>query len=139
MITVKVTHNLFDKKLKTIERRLDEAAEEAVGKIEENIRNLMLTSSPSGRIYRLPGGGTHQASAPGQPPAIMYGDLLGSFFSQKVRPGLYMVGSFDPNAGRLEYGTPLILPRPVVRPAVEMERGGYSELIRMALIRGANE
>jgi len=92
---------------------------------------LELSKPGSGRIY-----GTHQASAPGQPPAVDTGVLRNSIdfevleAEQKVR-----VGSGVDYAPLLEFGTPRILPRPFMRAAFEraktaMGRDAAAELRR---------
>jgi hypothetical protein len=76
----------------------------------------------SGRIYRRPGGGFYQASAPGEPPAIASGRLKGSITPPQVgRAGNLLVGQIRitaPYAVKLERGIGLA-PRPFARPAVE--------------------
>ena len=138
MITVKLEHDLFDKKLRAIERNLDRAAKEGAEKIADNVRHLMENSPATGAVYHRPWG-THQASAKGEPPAVDYGDLVNSIYTEKVAPGLYVAGLADPKAAWLEWGTPRMAARPSVRPAVAMVRGDFSELVRIAILGGANE
>ena len=138
MITVKLEHDRFDKKLRAIERNLDRAAKEGAEMVAAQIRHLMESSPATGAVYHRPWG-THQASAPGEPPAIDYGDLVNSIYTEKVAPGLYVAGLADPKAAWLEWGTPKMAARPSVRPAVAMVRKEFTELIRMAVQEGAYE
>jgi hypothetical protein len=75
----------------------------------------------TGRMYRRPGGGLYQASAPGEPPAIRSGELLRSI-GQPTFPapnvGQMRIGA--PHAGKLERGTVKAAARPFVHPAVKL-------------------
>lgn len=86
-----------------------------------------MTEPKSGRIY-----GKHQASAPGQSPAIDEGDLVKSLATE-VTDTSAVVGSTDKKSVWLELGTSRIAPRPSLEPASEgvkdeFERG-LKELI----------
>jgi hypothetical protein len=75
----------------------------------------------TGRMYRRPGGGFYQASAPGETPAIRSGELLRSI-GQPTFPapnvGQLRIGA--PHAGLLERGTVKAAARPFVHPAVKL-------------------
>ena len=116
-----------------------------LGNLYKNeVQRLMRTSPASGRLYRrlrtrrasrrkLALGQRrtgadyiwHQASAPGQPPAVDYGRLVNSV-TVEVRPDHVLVGSSMAKVplalefGRLD-GT--IAPRPAWRPALSVLRG----------------
>ena len=103
------------------------AARVAVG----HVNRLMRDSVPTGRIYRSrTGTGYHQASAPGEPPAVDTKELVNSIAAdvQETATGAEaVVGSnaYDKPVWRwLEFGTRRILPRPSARPAffVAMEK-----------------
>lgn len=49
------------------------------GQVLQIAAESVLTGARSGRIYRKPGGGTYQASAPGEPPAERTGALRHSW------------------------------------------------------------
>jgi hypothetical protein len=76
----------------------------------------------SGREYPRPGGRTHQASAPGEAPAIDYGNLVNSIQVDFENGGLTGVvfTSRDYAAG-LEFGTAHVAPRPFMEPAAAAE------------------
>jgi len=81
------------------------------------IRNLMEHSPATGRVYH-----GHRASAPGEPPAVDTGALIGSIeMDVKETPtgGESVVGSrlAKPIWRFLEFGTAHMLPRPSARPA----------------------
>jgi hypothetical protein len=118
---------------------LDKAAAEAVESVKEKVVHLMETSPATGKVYRRAGGRIHQASARGEPPAVDYGNLVASFYTAKVQPGLYILASDDPKAAWLEWGTPKMAARPAVRPAIAMTRAEFTELLRIAIQEGANE
>ena len=97
----------------------------------------LMASEKSGRVYNR-GGKAHQASAPGEPPAVDTGLLRASFFPQ---PGQIVIGKsatemwVDIGVGAnvlyatyLEYGTRFMAPRPLWRPAFEMTKGRINAL-----------
>jgi HK97 gp10 family phage protein len=95
------------------------ATRKALGKTaffcEASAKDLM-TGSGSGEIY-----GTHQASAPGEPPAVLTGNLKNSIRAAAVGDGS---SSWEVRVGAeygapLEFGTARMEPRPFMRPAVE--------------------
>lgn len=99
---------------------------------------LMLSQPGKGRIYEyereyLKADGTtakvgkkrnkaHQASAPGDPPAVDTGDLRSRIGVQKIKPGHYRVGTNLIYAPWLEFGTRRMKARPFMRPALEKVR-----------------
>lgn len=81
-----------------------------------------------GRIY-IYGGYVHQASAPGEAPATDTGGLWASYqvYIEETSDGtIGIVGSDNPNAANLEYGTSKIAPRPALVPAVEQSRTKFT-------------
>ena len=75
----------------------------------------------TGRMYRRPGGGFYQASAPGEPPAIRSGELLRSIGQPTFpAPNVGQIRIGAPYAGKLERGTVKVAARPFVRPAVKL-------------------
>lgn len=99
------------------------AAEALVAQVKRNLGFRV----GAGRPYRLEGR-RYQASAPGQYPIRVLGELQNSFSVQRVRRYKRRVrafwGSKHPSAGVLEFGGRVgkakrtrILPRPYIRPA----------------------
>jgi hypothetical protein len=96
-------------------------------------QRLMRTSPATGRVYvvdhRL-----HRASAPGEPPAVMRGNLINAV-TYEVREdahGPVAIGGTtmaDHRGTRLEYGSGAILPRPWARPAVPVGVAAMRQLI----------
>lgn len=84
----------------------------------------------SGRFYKVSRTGRrHQASAPGQAPAVLTGFLTNSILSDFPKPteGIITIGA--EYAEYLERGTRRMRPRPFVQPALEgaldaINRGG---------------
>lgn len=80
-----------------------------------------------GRVYRLSNPSrTHQASAPGDPPATDLGRLGASIthaLGHDDRGLLSWVGSNVSYAPHLERGTTRMAPRPFLRPALSALRG----------------
>lgn len=74
-----------------------------------------------GRVYRR-GGKAHQASAPGEPPAVDYGHLLNSIGSSVIDDEAAQVATNSEAAVHLEFGTARMAARPFMRPAVDEHR-----------------
>lgn len=88
--------------------------------VQANIQDGM-TEAKSGRIY-----GTHQASAPGEMPAVDTGTLVGSIAVDAQRGRLWAeVSAGAEYAAHLEYGTVNMAARPFMVPAVEAERQNF--------------
>lgn len=89
----------------------------------------------SGRVYKRPGR-DHQASAPGQPPAIDYANLAASFEFKKESAYRVLVsigGARAPYAAYLEFGTAHMSPRPFWSEAIEMVRAAYNVRVEAIL------
>lgn len=87
----------------------------------------------SGRIYLRGQTGEHQASAPGQPPAVDYGILIGSVQSAMLRDDLGLVAEGTEYAAALEYGTVRMAARPHMAPAADRMRARYAARMRAAI------
>lgn len=96
---------------------------------------LMATSPKSGRVYMKGKKGDiqHQASAPGEPPAVDTSNLINSGFVDPKALALYECGFSTPYAEPLEYGTPTVAARPYLRPSVEEHRAGFDRDIAKAV------
>lgn len=89
----------------------NELGEEIVNKAKDIIEQ----SVPEGRIYK-----GHVASAPGQPPATLTGELLENmFYDIDPETAIVIVGNNSPQGLYAEIGTVRELPRPFLRPAVD--------------------
>lgn len=65
---------------------------------------------------------THQASAPGDAPAVNTGRLRQSITAVQIKPLHWRVGTNVDYALFLEFGTRRMAPRPFLRPAADRER-----------------
>ncbi len=96
------------------------SAKTAASKIGKRVQEVIREPGRTGRMY-----GTHQASAPGEPPANWTGELADSV---TIEPGpghsAYMIVGAEYGPW-LEYGTVHMAPRPFVEPTVkEFSAGG---------------
>lgn len=103
--------------------------EKEVARRAQRMRNDIvqeLSKPGTGRIYatgyKTAPHDTHQASAPGDPPAVDTGRLRQSIVALKIEPGRWRVGTNLEYALYLEFGTRRIAPRPFMRPAADKER-----------------
>ena len=120
---VTLTHNRFPE----IVRKLPEAARaivtETVLQIETNIK-VGMASSHNGEWY-----GSHQASAPGEMPALDTGALAASIQTD-VTGTKGTVYTNQEYAEYLEYGTSNMEPRPYMTPAAESARAPFLRKLR---------
>jgi hypothetical protein len=107
---------------------LDGMAKAAAMRVANRAVQSLTTGGRSGKVYR-----GHQASAPGQPPALLTGDLARSCQVTQVRKCIWAVHFTDRKAWWLEYGTPTIAPRPYLRPAIRAEQNNYRAEVRKAV------
>jgi len=92
---------------------------------------LLMAGPKSGRLYRRRGGRTHQASAPGEAPAVDTGFLINSIrtvVKSDTRAEITVAAEY---AEGLEFGTDRVAARPFVRPAIEgvIERFGKGGIL----------
>lgn len=76
----------------------------------------------------------HQASAPGEPPAVWSGTLESSFRVRRINQYGWGIYTDDPKAALLELGGIKIKPRPYILPAAHAEAAGF----RASMVRILN-
>ncbi len=93
-----------------------------------------LLSQPGSGVVRVSGGRSHQASAPGEPPAVDTGNLRASVGFQIRGAGRVGIGvqAGAPYWKFLEFGTRFIDPRPFLRPAIAFANAGMVDSARRA-------
>lgn len=98
--------------------------------VEADIKNAMM-GAKSGRIY-----GSHQASAPGEAPAVDTGNLVNSIVTE-AKPGSLTatVSTAVEYAPHLEFGTVNMQPRPAWVPAAERARPRFRDRMNRMLRR----
>lgn len=83
----------------------------------ETAVKMALSHPGTGRLY-----GSHRASAPGQPPAVLTGRLRASITHQVIRTGMFLQAIISTDveyAPSLEYGDSKKAPRPFMRVTIE--------------------
>lgn len=116
---------------------LEIAVGEAVGLTGEEVADAMrdeMQAQKSGEVH-----GSHRASAPGEAPATLRGDLMGTIKSEMVGPTSADVSAGDASTQYLvedlEFGSPggMIAPRPLVLPAAELAKGLLKQNVTTAV------
>jgi len=88
------------------------------------LRAYIKDSVPKGEVYYIAGKGKHRASAPGQPPAILWARIFRGFeteviWRKRMTELLLLVRNTAEHADLMEYGNPgKILPRPFFAPVI---------------------
>lgn len=129
--------------LKRSLRRLEiigEDSEAVLGEFLEDMvttmhRDVIMSFRPpkSGKKYRR-GRKVHQASAPGEAPAIDRGELArGIAFNIDKKRLIGNVVSTAPHGKWLEFGTLYIKPRPYMQPAADRVKEIAPEILRKSL------
>lgn len=119
-VVVTISYNRFDEIARRLPEATGEVVEDTILRMEERIRVGMM-GPKSGRMY-----GRHQASAPGQMPAVDLGNLVANVNAEMTDQtnGIVHTGSVD-YAVHLEYGTVNMAARPFMTPAAEAERPAF--------------
>lgn len=96
----------------------------------------------TGIVYEREGGQnlseTHQASAPGEPPATDTGALVSN--SSVKQEGIQATVAFNQEyASDLEYGTMKILPRPFLQPAVDKNTRFLFDKLKRAIEKSVRD
>ena len=77
----------------------------------------------------------HVPSKPGEPPAVLYGDLRRSLTTAHIAPLQVEVRADDEKAAWLEYGTSKMAARPYMRPARDKMLPAIERMIADAVKR----
>jgi HK97 gp10 family phage protein len=91
-----------------------------------------------GRIYSR-GGHAHQASAPGETPAIDFGHLVNSIESSLIDETSSQVATNSEAAPSLEFGTAHVAARPFMRPAVDEHEEDVVNAVSKTILRLVKE
>lgn len=101
--------------------------------IEREVVRLIKSPPKTGKLYKI-GGRIHQASAPGEAPADLTGELADSVGFTVSSPTQLIIGDRAPHGKWMEEGTDdkRILPRPHLKPAALSK----AREVEQAIIRG---
>lgn len=134
MIQIKIDTKF--NRIPAIQAQLRPSVIQVVSKTAHDVEagvKLEMRAPKSGRVYRR-GSRSHQASAPGQAPAVDYGQLINSIQVSPETPALTMtVGTNVEYAMALEYGSRRVAPRPVWRPVAEKLRKPFIDAMTFVL------
>ena len=122
-MSLKFTNNL-PRINRSVQSNAGRVVRKTVAELEARIKTSF--SEPKhGQVY-----GGHQASAPGEAPAIDHGILAGSvqaYMESETKGGVGVGAEYGPH---LEYGTSTIEPRPFMVPAAESIKREFQESLR---------
>lgn len=107
--------------------RMRKAGRKAAYVVDAEVKKMILESVPAGKMY-----GTHQASAPGQPPAVDTGALLGSIRVEFPDDNTSKIIAGTPYAAALEFGRDdgSIAERPFMRPGFANAKPAIDKLMK---------
>ncbi len=114
-VRAKVVFNHLPKLTALMRARAGEAVRKTTEVIQDDSRERM-QGPKSGHLYPRPGK-WHQASAPGEAPAVDFGFLVESIQVEFPRPLLGVIYTNEDYAALLEYGTGRMAARPYMTPS----------------------
>lgn len=117
----KITSN-FDKLSDAVKAQMEELIKETTEAVAAEYKQAVESGGRSGRQY-----GDHTASAPGEPPKSLTGELAGSVKTEYPSSdrGVMRVEAFFPRL--LEFGTKRLSARPALRPIMEKKGQVYKK------------
>ena len=127
---------VFHDNLKEVMKKIDETSKARMLESVNEVRNKTLetlSGSRSGVVYKVPRTNrTYTASAPGEPPAVMTGELRQSIKSGIEGEGdklMGFVGTEKKHGPMMEFGTRRgIAPRPWLRKSFEQSEAKMKEI-----------
>ena len=137
-MAVRRDFNHFPAIRRDLERRVTGVIKVAMFNIREHALDAM-AESKTGRVYPVPGvahtveQGWYTASAPGEAPAILFGQLANSIDGELLSPTRGRVFSTAEYAPHLEFGTIDMAPRPFFEPAAAEEEPEYRRALKSLL------
>lgn len=120
---VRLTRDDFPRLARELGQEVDRVVEASAKNIATIVTRGM-ADPKSGRFY-----GSHQASAPGEMPAIDTGNLA-AIKTEKIEQGHWVTYTEAEYAAHLEFGTSRMLPRPFFVPAAEDENPRFQSNLR---------
>jgi HK97 gp10 family phage protein len=126
---IDVRYNRLPRLSAEMRRRVIDVVAKAARDVEANAKQGM-QGPKSGAMY-----GNHQASAPGEAPAIDTGNLINSMDVSYENGGLTAyIGPADVEYGiYLEFGTLHMAPRPFMTPAAEKVRPAFLKAMKQVI------
>ncbi len=134
MTGCKIESNPLPDYLRTMEGRVNLVVRTTLQRIQTRAK-LSMSGAKHGRVYMkgVKGNIEHQASAPGEAPAIDTGALVNSIQTEMLDRTTGMVFTNMEYAAVLEFGGARIAPRPYFTPAAEAERANFEAAMIQAL------
>jgi hypothetical protein len=123
-VTVKIDLSGFDDaehRFRVLSVWLQETAAKAM-----RLMIASMTGQKSGRVYKIGKNRTHQASAPGQAPAVLTGTLRSSITVGRVNDYEYIVSIAAPYGKILEF----VKNRPFAIPASDKAWAAFTSVVR---------
>ena len=125
-----------DQVSEAIQAAIENAMRGSVQIVVNDAKRSVARGPKTGRIYRR-GNITHQASAPGEPPATDTGVLVNSIAGDVSKTANGVVQGYvragAGYAGYLEFGTRKMAARPFLFPAVERNRAAIQQFLQRAI------
>lgn len=126
--TIVITNN----RIPELKKQFPQVVEEIVDKTAFEVERLAKESMQGpkhGRVYAR-GAKDHQASAPGEAPAMDTGTLANSITTEKHGPHEAWVGPHTEYAVSLEFGTRHMAARPYMKPAAQKAKVKFLEALK---------
>ena len=126
---IEIVFNHFPQLTQELVGKVDAVCEETALRVLTGAQEAIRNPPKTGRIYKY-GKVSHQASAPGEAPATDTGALAANAKTEQQKPAMWEILFFQDYAAALEFGTPKMLPRPYLRPAVEAVKDRFVKALK---------
>jgi hypothetical protein len=130
------TKKVYQSNVKNVVDSIEDVTAKRLWLAANHVKSVIqetLSGNRTGKIAKVPGTNkTYVQSAPGEPPAVMVGDLRRSISVIVQQEGKWLVakiGTAQLKAMRLEYGGYGIAPRPYMKPSFEKAKPKVEEIM----------
>ena len=130
------TKKVYQSNVKNVVDSIEDVTAKRLWLAANHVKSVIqetLSGNRTGKIAKVPGTNkTYVQSAPGEPPAVMVGDLRRSISVIVQQEGKWLVakiGTAQLKAMRLEYGGYGMAPRPYMKPSFEKAKPKVEEII----------
>ena len=127
--TIEIVFNHFPALSTELVAKVANVAEDTALRAQRDAQTLIQSPPKTGRVYKY-GKVLHQASAPGESPATDTGALVANSKVEQGRTAMWWILFMQEYAAPLEFGTPKMLPRPFLRPAIEGVKDRFFKALR---------
>lgn len=134
-VEVKLVHNYIPQLTEQAQRLAAQVVAKTAYSVQANAMISIATGTKSGRLYKR-GNIVHQASAPGEAPAVDTGNLINSIRARRITAMAWEVIVRAAYGSILEFGGRKMAARPFMVPALIKERARFINAMQQIIKYG---